>query len=269
MTATSLADDRRGFLRQVVRQAQVEFSRLESPAKVIDSALLTAMGALGVACGFSSWCRSGAERRYVVGRGLDEETLLAVDRRWDDLMVRCFAAGDNSPDADCTRVRILPVSPDLPLLSSTPALCILIGWRSTTDLAGLMGLGEGLKGAPFGDSDIDFLYHLVDHMLMEMRAMADNALLHSLTNELNQARQKADEANQRNDVLKTELEEAGFRLSGFNDIFHELSGLTESTKIMDAFLLVMLGIFSARSGAILYADPVSGKTPCRLAGIRR
>ena len=266
MTATSLADDRRGFLRQVVRQAQVEFSRLESPAKVIDSVLLTAMGALGAACGFSSWCRSGAERRHVVGRGLDDKTLLAVDRRWDDLMACCFAAGDNSPDADCTRVRILPVSPDLPLLSSTPALSILIGWRSTTDLAGLMGIGEGLKGVPFSDSDIDFLYHLVDHMLMEMRAMADNALLHSLTNELNQARQKADEANQRNDVLKTELEEAGFRLSGFNDIFHELSGLTGSTKIMDAFLLVMLGIFSARSGAIFYADPVSGKTHAALRG---
>ena len=266
LTATYLADDRRRFLRQIVRQAQVEFSRLESPAKVIDSALLTAMGALGVACGFSSWCRSGADRRHVAGRGLDEEIILAVDRRWDDLMARCFKAGDNSPDTDCTRVRILPVDVDLPVLSSTPALCILIGWRSTADLAGLMGIGQGLKGVPFSDSDIDFLYHLMDHMLMEMRAMADNALLHSLTNELDQARQKAVEANRRNDVLKTELEETDFRLSGFNDIFHELSGLTESTKIMDAFLLVMLGIFSAQSGAILYADPVSGKTHAALRG---
>ena len=267
LAATFLADDRRHFLRQVVCQAQVEFSRLESPAKVIDSTLLTAMGALGAANGFSSWCRSGAERRHVVGRGLDDETLLAVDRRWDDLMASCFAAGNTSPDSDCTRVRILPIVADLPALSSTPALCILIGWRSTTGLGGLMGIGEGLKGAPFNDSDIDFLYHLVDHMLIAMHAMADNALLHSLTNELDQARQKAVEANLRSDALKTELEEAGFRLSGFNDIFHELSGLTESTKVMDAFLLVMLGIFSAQSGAILYADPVSGKTHAALRGV--
>lgn len=122
LTATSLAYDRRRFLRQIVCQAQVEFSRLESPARVIDSALLTVMGALGVACGFSSWCRSKAERRHVVGRGLDDKTLFAVDRRWDDLMACCFAAADNSPDAGSTQVRILPVGPDLPALSSIPAL---------------------------------------------------------------------------------------------------------------------------------------------------
>jgi rhodanese-related sulfurtransferase len=267
LSSIPLADDRRRFLRHVLCHARLEFSRLESPPKVIDSALLTAMGALGAVCGFSAWRLVDADRIQVVGRGLDHEAIASIERHVDRLMDRCFENWQNGPDPMHTGVRILPVPADLPTPPDMPAVRILIGWRMAQNMIGLMGIGTTLRDRSFADSEIDFLYHLVDHMLMAMRAIADNSLIHTLTNELDQAGQKASESDLRNGSTRMELEEARFRLSGFNDIFHELSGLTESTKVMDAFLLVMLGIFSAQSGAILYADDTTGTTHAAMRGV--
>jgi rhodanese-related sulfurtransferase len=267
LSSIPLTDDRRRFLHHVLCHAQVEFSRLESPPKVIGSALLTAMGALGAACGFSGWRPAETDHIQVVGRGLDHAAIRSIERNVDHLMACCFENWKNAPDPIHRDIRIFPAPADLPALPGLPAVRILIGWQMAPNMAGLMGIGATLRDTSFADSEIGFLYHLVDHMLMAIRAIADNSLIHTLTNELDQARQKASESDSRIDTTKMELEETRFRLSGFNDIFDELSGLTESAKVMDAFLLVMLGIFSAQSGAILYADDTTGKTHAAMRGV--
>ena len=261
-----LTDDRRQFLRHVLCHVQLEFSLLESPPKVIDCALLTALGALGAACGFTGWGDVEQEHFQVVCRGLDAGAITAVERNIDRLMTCCFETWKDAPDPLHTDVRIVVPPPSLPALTGSAALHILIGWRMAKKRIGLMGIGAVLKDRTVADSEIEFLYHLVDHMLTAVRFIADNALIHGLKNELDQARQKIAEGNTQNDTTRLELEETRFRLTGFNDIFHELSGLTESRKVMDAFLLVMMGIFSAQSGTILFVDNTTGQTHAAMRG---
>ena len=267
LSSIPLVDDRRRFLHHVLCHAQVEFSCLESPVKVIEGALLTAMGALGAVCGFSAWRRSDADRIHVVGRGLDHAAMTLIKGSVDQLMDVCFGNWKNGPDPIHTDIHILPDLAHLPALSDLSAVRILIGWRMAQNNIGLMGIGATLKDRSFADSEIDFLYHLVDQMLMAMRVIADNSRIHSLSKALDQSRQRVSESDLRSSATKMELEETRFQLSGFNDIFHELSGLTESAKVMDAFLLVMLGIFSAQRGAILYADETTGKTHAAIRGV--
>ena len=263
-----LADGRRRFLRHVLCHAQVEFSLLESPAKVIDCALLTALGALGAVCGFSVWHDTANDPFQVVGRGLDTESMATIERSADRWVARCFETKDSAPSPLCGEVRVVLAPPWRPSLAGHAAPRILVGWRMTANRIGLMGIGAVLAGRPVSDREIEFLYQLAAHMLMAIRTIADGALIHGLKNELDQARQQIAESNAHSKALHLELEEAQFRLSGFNDIFHELSGLTESTAVMDAFLLVVLGIFSAQNGAILYADESTGQTHATVRGRR-
>lgn len=259
-------DDRRRFLRRSLCDAQIEFSHLESPLKIIEGALLTAMGTLGTACGFSSVCQPEADGITVLNRGMDGAVIQSIEDNFQHLVDRYFSTLETSPSPSPVDIRMLAEAPDPPGLLTTAKIRILVGWRMGNRDSGLMGLGPSIKAVLFSDSEVDFLYNLVDHMMVAIRAIAANAVIHTLENELDQARQSTAETIVRNEAAKKELEETRFRLSGFNDIFHELSGIKESEKVLDAFLLVMLGIFSAQNGYILYGDDNTRKAHTVMRG---
>jgi rhodanese-related sulfurtransferase len=253
-------DDRRRFLRKSLCGAQMEFSSLESSLKIIESALLTAMGTLGAVCGFNGMLRPEANGIKVVGRGMDGAALAWIEDNFQNLVDQYVGALETSADAFHSEIRILTQDPPhCPGPLAGARIRILAAWRMGHTPIGLMGLGVNIKEAPFLDSEIDFLYNLMDHMMLEIRAVGAKSVIHTLENELDQARQRVAEYAVRNEASQKELEEARFRLSGFNDIFHELSGLRETDKVLDAFLLVMLGIFSAHNGTILYWDDSTRK----------
>ena len=261
-----LEADRRGFFRQTLCDAQVEFDRLESSVKVIESALLTAMGALGSVRGFSSMLQPDANGVKVVARGMDSVTLAPIQDNFQKLFDQHFPALETPTVPFHSDIQIIPEAsnPHSPL--TTANVRILSGWRMGKALTGMMGLGGTITGAPFGEREIDFLYNLVDHMMAALRAIAANSVLHTLKNELDQARQRASECTLRSETAKKSLEEALFRLSGFNDIFHELRGLKRSDSVLDAFLLVLLGIFSAQTGTLLYRNDATGQSHIAIRG---
>lgn len=262
-----LQDDRCRFLRHSLREAQVELSRLESPLKVIENTLLTAMGALGVVSGFNAMGQAEPNGIKVVGRGLDRAAIVWIEENFQPLFGRYFcalAASAYPTDAD---IRMLSADPDAPTPLTRAGIGMLVGWRVESRLTGLLGLGGKLMDAPFFAGETDFVYHLMDHMMGQIRAIAANAVMHSLCNELDRARQSAAACTLRNEAAKKDLEKTLFRLSGFNDIFHELSGLKESARVLDAFLLVMLGIFSAQFGSVLYWDSSTRKAHTAMRGL--
>jgi len=262
-----LATDRHRFLRKTLCDANVEFDGLESSSRVMESALLTAMGALGAVCGFSGLLQPEATDVKLAGRGMDREILDSIKTDFCQLVDQHVASLDDTPYPFHTEVRVLPAAPGPPGPLTAAGIRIVAGWRMGKTLSGMMGLGGTITGAPFGERETDFLYSLVDHMMAALRSIAANSVMHTLKNELNQARQSAAECALRNQTAKKELEEALFRLSGFNDIVHELSGLKKSDSVIDAFLLVMLGIFSAQHGTVLYADDASPKVHAAARGV--
>ena len=262
-----LETDRHCFLRKTLCDAKVEFDGLESSLRVMESALLTAMGALGAVCGFSGLLQPEATDVRVAGRGMDRETLDLIKNNFQQLVDQHVAGLDNTPYPFHTDIRVLPDPPGPPGPLTSGGIRMVAGWRMGKTVSGMIGLGATITGTPFGEREIDFLYSLVDHMMASLRSIAANAVMHTLENELNQARQSATECALHNQTAKKELEEALFRLSGFNDIVHELSGLKESDSVIDAFLLVMLGIFSAQHGTVLYGDDTSRKTHAAIRGV--
>ena len=263
---TNPENDRRRFLLKCLSEAQVEFGCLESPLKVIESGLLTAMGALGAGCGFNAIRQAEANGIKVVQRRMDSASTALIKENFQAFIDESFPALEAATHPFQTEIRIIPDAQRPPIALTGAKVRLLAGWRMDKTLTGLMGIGAKLKNAPFSDREIDFIYHLVDQMMVAIRSIEAHSVIHTLKNELDQARQHAADNAVRNEAARKELEETLFRLSGFNDIFHELSGLKESEKVLDAFLLVMLGIFSAQRGTILYWDDATGKTYTAMRG---
>jgi rhodanese-related sulfurtransferase len=265
----TLEDQRRYYLRRSLCDAQAEFGHLESSQKILESALLTAMGVLGADCGFNGMLQPGANGIKVVGRGMDSTALALIKDNFHDLVNQHVCASQASSLPYYSDIQILSESPRPSFPLTRAKIRILVGWRMEKELTGLMGLGGKIRDTPYLDKEIDFLYNLMDHMMAAIRSIAANSVIHTLKNELDQARQRATEWSVRNEAAKKELEETLFRLSGFNDIFNELSGLKESDHVLDTFLLVMLGIFSAQNGTILYWDDASGKSHTTYRGLEK
>lgn len=248
--------DRSHFFRKVICDAQLDLSRLDSTFKILEITLLTAMGALGIGKGFNGRITPDEGSAQLVCRGMDSERIAFIRDNFPTLKHHYFAFEDaSSPHLQIYIHNLSKDSRDGDPLS-TSNLNILVGWRLGNELRGLMGLGPKIKEEAFLDDEISFIYSLTDHMLMAMQTIATKSVIHTLQNELEEARQRTADITACSDAAAKDLEETLFRLSGFNDIIHELSGHKESTRVVDAFLLVLIGIFSAQNGHIFYwGDP--------------
>lgn len=251
--------NRSRFFRQVICDAQLELSRLESVFKIMEVALLTAMGSLGIKSGFNSRLNPDDESVQIVDRNMDTGTIAFVKDNFQRIAHHYFPIAD--PSAQSFRVTIQKITKDPragdPL--NTSHLRILIWWRMGHRLMGLLGLGEKINADTFTESEINFLYSLADHMMVAMKGISSKSIIHTLENALDQAKQRVADTTANTLATKKELEETLFRLSGFNDIFHELSDIKESAKLIDAFLLVLLGIFSTSSGLIFHWEQTTGE----------
>jgi hypothetical protein len=246
--------NRRTFFRRALCDARSEFSQLDGPIKIIEAGLLTAMGAVGLANGFACQSQTEAEELRMTNRGVDGATIAYIQDHFSDLQNRCFASAPSNNTAFETGVLI--VVPDGPIAQalSNSDLQLLVYWRMGKEMAGFMGLGKKIAGASIEHEEIDFVLNVIDAMLIALQALTTRSMIRTLENELQQTREQIRESAQRNQAAKKELERSVFRLSGFNDIFQELSGLHESPRVIESFLLVLIGIFSSKSGSILYYD---------------
>lgn len=259
--SASFVDQRRRFLRKTICDAQAEFSRLESLPKIMETALLTAMGTLGIACGFNGMCQSETKGIKLVHRGMASSTATLIEEHFGHFHHEKLSSPTNAQYPLQTDVRILGTDEGLPGPLKDLDIRLVLEWRLGKEVNGAMGLGGKITHKVFMDEEIAFLYNLSDHMLMAMQSASEKAIIQTLENELAHTRQRATDSILRSEKYRKELEESLFRLSGFNDIFHELSGLKESRGVVDAFLLVMVGIFSAKNGWISHWDDAAGR-PC-------
>jgi hypothetical protein len=117
------------------------------------------------------------------------------------------------------------------------------------DLTGLMGLGAKIDGTPFSDGEIDFLYQLMDHMMVAIRSLAAHSVIHTLKNELDQARKRAAEGAVRSEAVKKDWKRPFSGFPGLTISSMNSADSSKASRVIDSFLLVMLGIFSAQNGS--------------------
>jgi len=262
-------NNRRHFHRKAICEARLEFSRLNSVDKIIEAYLLTAMGTLGTDSGFTCAMKSNANGMTIAHRGLDDDIKAFVEKNFSTINQDYFSAMHNANYPFHSKVRLIAADDGISDLLRAGGIHVLAGWRIDQDRVGLTGLGMKILGGAYLDEEIDFLINLTDHMMVALQVLSTKAILSSMEDDIGKVTLRAADGFLRSKAAKMELERTRFRLSGFNDIFHELSELKESSAVIQSFLLVLLGIFSAESGYILYLDKDAGSARMTSRGLEK
>lgn len=250
---------RRHFHRKSICDARLEFSQTDSMERIIEASLLTAIGTLGITCGFSCINCSDNPIVKLISRGLDAGATAFVEKNFTALTLEYFSSLQTTTS--------YPFHADLRILQqdnqkdnkyfvqlNEASIRILIGWRLGKETSGLIGLGEKIISDTYVDDEINFLLNLTDNMIHALTSIFARRTVQGLKMDLARETGRCADLLLGMEAAKKDIDHTRFRLSGFNDIFNELSGLKESTRVIDSFLLVVMGIFSARGGYIFHLD---------------
>ena len=260
--------DRRNFYRKSICDARLEFSRIDSRERIIEASLLTAIGTLGITCGFSCITRPGNPIVKRVSRGLDVGITTFVEREFKTLHLEYFpslqTAFTHSFHVD---LRILQGDDKYGVQLNRAGIRILIGWRTDKEILGIIGFGSKIISDTYVDDEIHFLLNLTDNMIYALESVASQRMIQRLKADLDRGIGQSADLLSGMEAAKKDLDHTRFRLSGFNDIFNELSELKESSRVIDSFLLVLLGIFSAGGGYIFHFDQTLEKAHMSCRGL--
>ncbi|MCP4350639.1 MAG: hypothetical protein GY795_34660 [Desulfobacterales bacterium] len=257
--------NRRDFYLKTLCDARQEFHALEDTSKILDAFLLTAMGALGITRGFVFLVDRETLKGQATARGLENSYTEKLLENIPEIIKYYFpeAPWKNAPlPADSYLITKQGIA-DAPFCP--PGTKILVKWYISKKYLGLTGLGVNLLSNDFYDEDIEFLFSLLNNLIFSINNTRYFSVISRLSQDLQENNNKLEKSLKQVEQSKNSLNQRLFHLKSFYDMFLELSSLKDIKKIMETFLLMIIGIFSVRHACIFLFDreDMTVQTACR------
>lgn len=241
--------DRRVFHLKTLHDAACELSGLTQPRKIMETFLLTAMGLFGVTRGLAVLMNVQTRQGHLAQRGLSGPEAEACERNLA-LIAEHYLPEDSLPSH---AEFILPRQTADPGL--LPAeIAVILKQRVDGNYALLSAIGTRLSGESFGEADMTALLNLAGTMA---NALAQNLfhrqIQHLSAGLIRQGNELQDAQCQVGRARET-LDRQIFHLQTLYEFTAELSPLVATDKLLDAFLLTLMGTFGASRGCVLLCD---------------
>jgi len=146
--------------------------------------------------------------------------------------------------------------PDLPWPDKTD---YIMRWTLDAGCFGFLALGARLDGTPYSDLDRDFLLQLVEILMDSLQLAGSRAEVDKLNNELTQKNKELVQALNQAEKSRENLDRQVFHFKALSDTSRELSAILKKDKLLDAFMLMVLGVLSSRRGCLILYDEQSDK----------
>lgn len=246
--------DRRGFLLKALCDATRELSGLEDTEKIIETSLLISIGTLGITQGFVFLIDRESLKGRVTSRGVEARHIKRLNESIPQIIQQYFSDACQK-DAPSSMESHLIAREGL----ADNAFCprdtkVLIQWNLDKKYLGLMGLGAKILTEAYSDEDIEFLLSLTNSLLISIRNVRSMTIIRQLNLDLEQKSIEQDKALKEAEHTQRELDSRVFHLKALYDTTHELSGLTDTKKMTETFLLMTMGTLSIEQGYILLFD---------------
>lgn len=254
--------DLRVFHLKSLHDAACELSGLTQPRKIMETFLLTAMGLFGVARGLTVLMNARTHQGHLAQRGLSGPEAEACESNLARIAEH-YLPEDRLP----RHVEFI-----LPGKTADPGLlpadtAVILKQKVDGDYALLSAIGPRLSEEPFGEADMTALLNLAGTManvlaqtLFHREIQHLSAGLISQGNELQDAQHQAGRAH-------AALDRQIFHLQTLYEFTTELSPLAATDKLLEAFLLTLMGTFGASRGCVLLCDRQSRKVRSAGRGI--
>jgi len=251
---TQHAIDRRSFHFKALWDTRRELIAHEDQGKIIDIYLLTAIGTLGITSGFVCWIDKEAHNNHVTSRGLEPGDIKTIEENIPKIIQLYFPESlpQNRPPPMEARLMTYEDLADPSLFPHQTR--ILIQWSINNQYLGLTGFGEKILAKTYDDEDLELLHSLTYNLMFAMHHALSTTIIRQLRLNLQQKNKDIEDALKQTERNKSDLDRRLFHLKSFYDIFHELSGLKDTNRIMETFLLLIMGTFSVGQSYILLLD---------------
>lgn len=261
--------DRRGFLLKTLCDATRELSDLEDTEKIIEIFLLTSMGTLGITQGFVFLIDTESLKGQVTGRGVEDGDIKRLHESVPRIIEQYFSDTLQKDAPLPTEAHLLARDglPDNPFYP--PETKILVQWNIGKKYLGLMGLGAKILTETYSDEDIEFLLSFTNSLLVSIKNACSMAIIRQLNLDLQQKNIEQEEALKEAELTQRKLDKRVFHLNALYDTTRELSGLRDTKKIMENFLLMTMGTFSVGQGYIVLFDSQEKTARVAYRGIER
>jgi rhodanese-related sulfurtransferase len=254
--------DRRVFHLKTLHDTACELSGLTQPRKIMETFLLTAMGLFGVTRALAVLVNARTCQGHLAQRGLSGPEVEACERNLARI------AENYLPEESLPRHAefVLPgQTGDSGLLPADTA--VILKQKVDGNYALLSAIGPRLSGEPFGDADMTTLLNLAGTMATALAQNLFHRQIQHLSAGLIRQGNELQEAQRQAGRARAALDRQIFHLQTLYDFTAELSPVVATDKLLEAFLLTVMGTFGMSRGYVLLCDRQSRAVHSAVRGI--
>ena len=244
-------------------------SGLEGLGEIMETFLLMTMGTFGILQGFVLLIVKGPSNAQVAGKGLEDTDIKTIQESIPEIVNRYFSTSppeDASPEIEVHFIhnKNSTHSPFWPHQTE-----VLIQWRVDKGYCGIVGLGRKIVGEVYTDRESQIFTLLTNDLVASLTNARSKEIIRELRSNLGVRDREIEDILSQEALTQKALDWRVHYLKTLYDTALELGGLTEAKKIMDTFLLMIMGAFSVAQGYILLLDKTEKSVHVAYRGIEK
>lgn len=258
--------DKRIFHLKSLYETACELSGLTHPLRIMETFLLTAMGIFGVARGLVILVNSRTREGHLTQRGLTSLEADSCERNLVRIAER-YLPEDGLPS--CAEYVLTGQIADSGLLPAETAA--LVKQMVDERYAVIVVIGRRVSGEPYGDADVTTLLNLTGTMANALAQNLFNRQIQHLSAGLMRQGAELQDAQRLAGRARETLDRQIFHLQTLYEVTAELSPVIATEKLLETFLLMVMGTFGLSQAGVLLCDRKSRKVCCvsRGSGVAR
>ncbi|MGE5259058.1 MAG: rhodanese-like domain-containing protein [Hyphomicrobiales bacterium] len=249
--------DKRVYHLRTLHETACELSGLSHPQRIMETFLLTAMGIFGVARGLAVLMNTRTRQGHLTQRGLSSQEAEDFERNLARIAAH-YLPEDRPPS--CGESVLCHQIADSGLLPANAA--VLLKQMVDESHAVLVVIGNRLSGEPFGAADVTTLLNLTGTMASALAQNLFNRQIQHLSAGLMRQGAELQDALHEARRARETLDRQIFHLQTLYEFTAELSPLIATEKLLETFLLMVMGTFGLGQGGVLLCDRRSRTVCC-------
>lgn len=249
-TQTELA--RKVFFLETLLDTSRELSGLIQPKRIMDAFLLMTMGSLGIREGLVLLLNTKSRQGNMVHRGIPESEAANLKRNLWPIYEQFYSEeGFAGLSTFAPKIVNRDSLPDYPPLPGQTELVLL--WNIDQEYCGLLGLGRKISEEPFEEDDHSLLSNLINILISTLSHALFTKNIQQLNAELQQKNISLNESLELAQQTREDLDRRVYHLKSLYELTAELSPIDESQKLLETFVLNIMGTFGVSQGfALIY-----------------
>ncbi|HSO71773.1 MAG TPA: hypothetical protein VLR91_03885, partial [Thermodesulfobacteriota bacterium] len=231
-----------------------EAGKYREPAQKLDALLLVVLGSLGASCGFL-WIReSPTGQEHWIDRGIPPSEA----ETWKTHLPRFIRILQPPPpqpgDFPLFFVRMTEPSSRTWAGPEVERISLVLHWGAGQQFQGFLGLGKRLRGGDYTAEDQELLLGLIYNFLIRKEEPAVGTDEKHPRQDLDEAREEIGQLHRKLETLDSDQQRRIFYLKTLYDISSELAAQRDPAKMLEEFLLMVMGTFGFEQGLIQALD---------------